>query len=321
MDNLLIENTDVLSYTHISAVFCAMYGLGSIADFWKYQMYGNLCYVHDTNTMHHCGKYAPLSYLDFEEKEWIILRKLPQNTSCEKLKNYLNQNYLLLLPINTKLLGCTERAYIHNVLIVGYENDGFLVYDFWAPHLVWMRKKVCCQILFSSIDFSNAETVQMVYAFKCNDIREYKRPTLTELQETYQTVWVSRDSDSYQQRSNAYGFDAYITFCEHLKQLDEFSLQDCQNLHVIYDHLRFSRDSLTSLFSHIPAVKDWIIQHNSLIDSVNKIRLTAYKYYLTCRKAGALCNDFAKEICMIAQEEGQQIRKIVELKGEEYVIR
>lgn len=67
-----------------------------------------------------------------------------------------------------KTLGYTEIEFKHNVFITGYDEDKFIVFDYWTPGFTWRYESLEYERIMSSIDFSNPETVQMIYAFRKN---------------------------------------------------------------------------------------------------------------------------------------------------------
>ena len=165
----LFEKTEIASYTDVSALLCVAGGDSPKDILWKFSLYGKLCWEKENAVLFHCGKYDHFSYKEFEEPDRLELHKLPQDTGCDTVKEYIDRGFFILLPINTKTLGYTETPYKHNVFVTGYDEDKFMVYDYWTPGFTWRYEKVNCVRLLESMDFTNPETVQRIYAFKAVD--------------------------------------------------------------------------------------------------------------------------------------------------------
>lgn len=314
----LFAKTEIASYTDVAALLCVVQENNAASVFWKYQLYGNLCWEYRTNTMYHCGKYNHFSYMEFENEDRIVLKKLPADTSYDEVKDYLDSGFFVLLPINTKTLGYTTVPYKHNVFVTGYENDEFIVFDFWTPSFTWKYEKVNCKRLFESIDFTNDETVQMIYAFKYNeDIRGkyYEAPEWKEFKKTYTKIWNINLNGYYDNQKSVYGSAAYQALCEHLKSIDKFTLTDSQNIHIILDHLQFTQNTLNKLFGDNPIVMDVISKYDELINHANRIRTAAYKYYISQRDIGKIRDLLVEEITNIKETEQTQLAHIIAGNG------
>lgn len=166
----LFDKTQIASYTDISALFCVVNKDDDLEIFWKYALYGNMCWEKVTGTLYLCGKYDHFTYFDFEKEDRIELIKLPQDTGSEKVKEYLDKGYYVLLPNNTKTLGYTEFPFCHNVFLTGYEGDEYIVFDYWTPEFTWKYERVDCDRFFGAVDFLNHETVPSIYVFKYNAV-------------------------------------------------------------------------------------------------------------------------------------------------------
>lgn len=310
----LFAKTEIASYTDVAALFCIVQEDDASSTFWKYQLYGNLSWEYKTNTMYHCGKYDHSSYMEFENEDRIDLHKLPNNTSYDKVKEYLDKGFFVLLPINIKMLGYTDFPYKHNVFITGYENDDFIVFDFWTPSFTWKYKRVDCKRLFESIDFSNDETVQKIYVFKYNDCvrKKYEKvPNWEELKFVYSHMWNSSQNHYYDNQKNAYGSEAYQALCEHLSAIDKFTLTDSQNIHVILDHLQFTKNNLKKLFGGHQIIIDLNSEYDELVKCANRMRITAYKYYITQKDIDKICTLFVEEITKIRKVEQKYCRYLI----------
>ena len=310
----LFDKTEIASYTDVAALLCVAKDYNEADLFWKYQLYGNLCWNYKNNALYHCGKYAHFTYMEFENEDRIDLKKLPQDTSCNQVKYYFDQGYLLLLPINTKALGYTNVPYKHNVFVTGYENDDFIVFDFWTPSFTWKHERVNCKRLFESIDFTNDETVQMIYAFKYNVklLEKYDEiPDWTGLKEIYDKMWNTSCNMFYDNQKNAYGRAAYQALCEHLKLIDKLTLTDSQNMHIIYDHLRFTKNNLNKLFGDGLISMEFISVYDELIKCANRIRTITYIYYISQRNISKIRNFLVEEITNIGDTERIQIKHIM----------
>lgn len=314
----LFAKTEIASYTDVAALFCVAQEDSADSAFWKYKLYGNLCWEYKTYTLYHCGKYDHFSYLEFENEDRIILKKLPRYTSYNEVKDYLDKGFFVLLPINTKTLGYTDVPYKHNVFVTGYENDEFIVFDFWTPSFTWKYEKVGCKQLFKSIDFTNDETVQMIYVFKYNEgIRGKCDVALDweELKNVYTQIWNTILNENYDNQKNAYGIVTYQALCRHLKSIDKFTLTDSQNIHVILDHLQFTQNSLNKLFGNSQVIVDLVSKYNKLINCVKRMRIIAYKYYISQRDIGKIRNLLVEEINNIGKTEQAQIGHIIAANG------
>ena len=310
----LFAKTEIASYTDVAALFCVVQEDNAASTFWKYQLYGNLCWEYKTDTLYHCGKYDHFSYMEFENEDRIILEKLPRDTSYGEVKDFLDKGFFVLLPINTKTLGYTNVSYKHNVFVTGYENDEFIVFDFWTPSFTWKYERVECKRLFESIDFTNDETVQMIYAFKYNeDIHEKydEIPDWKELKNVYSKIWNRSLNEYYDNKKNAYGSAVYQTLCEHLKSIDKLTLTDSQNMHVILDHLQFTQNNLNKLFGRSQIIVDLISKYDELINRANRMRTTAYKYYISQRDIGKIRDRLVREITNIGETEQTQFGYII----------
>lgn len=320
MTYTLFSKTEIASYTDVAALFCVTPEDNVASVFWKYQLYGNLCWKYKTNTLYHCGKYDHLSYMEFENEDRIVLEKLPRDTSYNEVKNYLDAGFFMLLPINTKALGYTDVPYKHNVFVTGYENNEFIVFDFWTPSFTWKYERVDCNRLFKSIDFTNDETVQMIYAFKYNeDIREKydAAPNWKELKSVYTKIW-NRSLNGYcNNQKDAYGSAAYQALCEHLKSIDKLTLTDGQNMHVILDHLQFTQNTLNKLFGGSQIIVNLVSKYDELINRAKRMRTAAYKYYVSQKDIEKVCGYFVEEITNIRETEQIQLGHIIATNGEE----
>jgi len=318
MSYTLFPKTEIASYTDVAALFCVVPEDNTDSMFWKYQLYGNLSWDKKTNTMYHCGKYSHFSYMELENEDRIVLKKLSCSTHYNKIKDYIDKGFFVLLPINTQTLGYTDDPYIHNVFVTGYENDKFIVFDFWTTSFTWKYEKVGCKCLFDSIDFSNNETVQMIYAFKYNESyrRKHKNiPEWEELKKIYTKEWNPNLNKHYDTQKNEYGFAVYQAMCEHLNAIDKFTLTDGQNMHVILDHLQFTQNTLDKLFGDNQIITDLISKYGELIHRVKKMRTIAYKYYISQKDIGKIRDLIVEEIIKIRETEKAQVGRIIARKG------
>ena len=283
MAYVLFEKTQIASYTDISALFCVVNKEDASEIFWKYVLYGNMCWEKGTGTLYLCGKYDHFTYFEFEKEDRIELIKLPQNTGSEKVKEYLDKGYYVLLPINTKTLGYTETPFRHNVFLTGYEGDEYIVFDYWTPEFIWKYERVDCNCLFGAVDFLNHETVQMIYAFKYNAVYVEKAPLpkVFQIKDIYEKLW--KNNPTYDYLNNVYGLGAYEAMAQHIRNLNKMRLIDCQNLHMLMEHLQFTRSVLARLFSEVDGFTEIVSRFDELIARANGLRNTAYKFYLTQR--------------------------------------
>lgn len=310
----LFAKTEIASYTDVAALLCVAREDNASSAFWKYQLYGNLCWEYKTNTLYHCGKYDHFSYMEFENEDRIVLEKLPGDISYNKVKDYLDRGFFVMLPINTMLLGYTDIPFKHNVFVTGHENDEFFVFDFWAPSFTWKYERIECKRLFESIDFTNDETVQMIYAFKYNEsiLGNYdEMPDWGELKKVYTEIWNSSRNRYYDNQKNAYGYVAYQAMCEHLKSINKLTLTDCQNIHVILDHLQFTQNNLKKIFGDRQIIVELISEYNELINHANKLRTTAYRYYISQKDIGKKRDLLLEEVTKIGEAERTQLKHMI----------
>ena len=320
----LFGKTEIASYTDVAALFCVVQEDSEASVFWKYQLYGNLCWEYKTNTLYHCGKYDHLSYVEFENEDRITLVKLPKNITCNELKKYFDKGFFVLLPINTRILGYTNASYIHNVFVTGYQENEFIVYDFWTPSFTWKYERIDCKILFESVDFTNNETVQMIYAFKYNDeaCQKYNdKPNLRDLNVLYTKIWDCNFNKYYNNYRNAYGYEAYRAMCEHIKSIDIPTLTDSQNIHIILDHLQFTKKSLNELIGERQIILELNAKFEELIDHTIRIRAAFYKYYISKRDIGKIRDVLIEEVNNIAETEKMLLGRIIEMCGEGNAVR
>ncbi len=313
MAPMYFEKTEIASYTDVSALLCVA-GEGGSADlFWKYQLYGNLCWERENHVLYHCGKYDHFSYKEFENEDRIALIKLPQDTSNAEIKKYMDQGYYALFPINTKLLGHTELPFKHNVFVTGYEAGSFIVYDYWAPYFTWKYIKVEENRLFESIDFTNPETVQEFYVFKLNEKRipdNGFEADLGRLKELYTVMW--KDNDCYDREKNVYGIDAYKAMGDYVASLERFGVTDFQNFHVLYDHLNFHYFCLNHLFGGTVLGQAVILPYRDLAGRAYKLRLFVYKYHMTRKSIEKVREFLLGELDYLRAGETMLIRRLTD---------
>lgn len=304
----------IASYTDSAALLCVIQRYSISSLLWKYQLYGNLCWEHKTHTLYHCGKYDHLSYREFESESRILLHKLPKQTSYIEIKEYMDEGFYVLVPINTKLLGLTDWPFKHNVFLTGYENDSFIVYDFWLPGFTWKCKKIDCKVLFQSIDFTNVDTVQSFYVFKENKATVFDgthKVDFKELRTLFTTTWNAARNEQYDIEKCAYGTSAYQAMCDYLTLSSTFYLADSQNFHVLYDHLNFTQHCLSVLFDEEPLVQSAIATYNDLINRANRLRTIAYKFYITKRNIGSMRELLVEEVRTIGEIEQKTINCLI----------
>lgn len=305
MAYVLFEKTQIASYTDISALFCVANREDSSEILWKYGLYGNLCWEKETNTLYHCGKYDHFTYFEFEKEDRIELIKLPQHTGRRKLEKYLDKGYFVMLPINTKKLGYTDAPYRHNVFLTGYDGNEYIVFDYWMPVFNWKYERVDCVKLLDAVDFSNHETVQMIYVIKYN--AEYKTkeqaPQVSQIENIYGKLW--GNNLEYDYLNNVYGKNIYDAMAQHIQSIDIIGLTDCQNLHVLMDHLQFTSSVLKRLFPEVIGFSNIVARLDELVKRANGLRNTAYKYYITQRDIGGKRERFIEELLTICDTEQQ----------------
>lgn len=314
----LFEKTEIASYTDVSALLCMVRREDDASVFWKFGLYGNLCWECETETLYHCGKYDHCSYMEFENEDRILLKKIQRDVSVILLKEQLDNGYYLLLPINTRTLGCTETPYKHNVFVTGYEEDAFIVYDYWTPSFTWKYERVACGNLVQSIDFTNCETVQMVYVFKFNE--KYQADNKPEhdwekLRNTY-IQFANSHNPNYDTQKNVYSTRAYYAMSECLKSKDRLFLVDCQNMHIILDHLEFTVNSLRKLFGNEETIADYCNKLDGLAKRAKKMRTVAYKSYVSGRGISKIKDYFLDELAVIKENEQSMIDYIINAKKE-----
>ena len=281
---VLFEKTEIASYTDISALLCVMKSNSSEDILWKYQLYGNLCWEKHSHILYNCGKYDHFSYKEFEDEKRIVLEKLPQNSNWDVVKDYIDNGFYILLPINTLTLGYTDVPFKHNVFITGYEEELIAVYDYWTPKFMWKYELIERKNLFNSIDFSNPDTVQRIYAFKKN--ADYKSSgsnvDIFQLSDTYLKLWSL--NCFYNKDKSIYGDNIYVVMAEYIRNLDEFKLTDCQNMHIVLEHLRFTKNTFEQLYNDNSVICECVSELNDLVLEVERLRNAVYKYYLSHRK-------------------------------------
>ena len=311
----LFEKTQIASYTDISALMCVIDDEGPDDQFWKYSLYGNLCWEKNTATLYHCGKYDHFSYKEYENENRIILEKLPQSTGDGVIKSYLDNGFYILLPINTKTLGYTEIEFKHNVFITGYDEDKFIVFDYWTPGFTWRYESLEYERIMSSIDFSNPETVQMIYAFRKNTDMPQKEHeiAISDVTELYSKQW--SDNPQYDCSMNIYGTDVYAAMAERIKETDKLRLIDCQNFHVLWDHLQFTKNTYQRLFATLDITAELMSKLDEMIFKANAIRNTAYKYYVAGRCIDRKRDFFVEELNELFVQEKSLREKITEVAG------
>ncbi len=311
MTYVLFEKTQIASYTDVSALFCVVNKEDSSEIFWKYGLYGNLCWENGTSTLYLCGKYDHFTYFEFEKEDRIELIKFPQNTGRKKLEEYLDKGYFVMLPINTKNLGYTDVPYRHNVFLTGYERNEYIVFDYWTPGFNWKHERVDCDKLLEAVDFSNHETVQMIYVFKYNAEYEANEPTpqVSQIENIYGKLW--KNNPEYDYLNNVYGINIYDAMAQHIQSIDKMGLIDCQNLHVLMDHLQFTSSVLARLFSEVTGFPEIVARFDELITRANGLRNTAYKYYMTQRDIGGKRERILEELLTIRDIEQQLTDSII----------
>jgi hypothetical protein len=283
MANARFDRPIIASYTEIAALLCVIWDGSPASIMLGYQLYGNLCWERKSNVLYLCGKYDHFSYREFEEEGIVLLHKLPKKTTRDEVMRWIDQGFYTLMPINTKHLGITEHPFKHNVFLAGHEGDAFTVYDFWPPSFTWKGRQMDGYALFESVDFTNPDTVQSFYLFKKNEAFSstiHPRVDFDELRTSLSSYWVREPSEAYDVGRSAYGPCAYSALCEYLALAQTLSLTDCQNMHVLYDHLTFTRHCLSALFADHPSVQRVLSLYADLVSHANKLRTFAYKHYI-----------------------------------------
>lgn len=308
----------IASYTEIAAMLCVIQNNSYSTMMWQYELYSNLCWEMQSNVLYHCGKYDHYSYMEFEDENRIILYKLPKQASCEELKEYMDKDFSILLPINTKILGITNSPYKHNVFIVGYEDENFFVYDFWSPSFVWKCKSINCNELFLSIDFTNSETVQSFYLFKENTqfyskMDEDMNVNIKSLHSTLLVNLNKEKNKNYNYKNAVYGLDVYSTLCNYMDSINTFNLVDCQNFHVLLDHLSFNKYCFQVLLKNNLYIQNLLKIYDDLIDKIVKIRTYAYKYYVSKRDISKIRNMIIEHLQYICENERNISHKLLDI--------
>ena len=315
MVNRNFDKPIIASYTEIAALLCVVRNISPATTLWKYQLYSNLCWEHKSHVLYICGKYDHFSYREFEDERRILLHKLPKQTLCSEIKEYIDKGFFALVPINTKLLGITDHPFKHNVFLAGYENDGFVVYDFWPPSFTWKCKKIDGKALFQSIDFTNSDTVQSFYVFKENKISSVDDSLHIDIKELHSLFFAHREvtkNEQYDTERSAYGFSAYSSLCDYLASLRALSLTDCQNFHVLYDHLNFTQHCLRVLFGEFPPIQSVLLVYANLISCANRLRMLAYKHYISKKDIGNLQALMVDQVRTIGETEQTVINHLID---------
>ncbi len=310
--------TEIASYTDVAALLCVTQNTDFSTALWKYQLYGNLCWEYKTNTLYHCGKYEHFSYREFEYEDRIILHKLPKNSSYIEIKKYIDKGFFVMFPINTKTLGHTEREFKHNVFVTGYEDDDFIVYDFWAPHFNWKYMKVDCKHLFESVDFSNDETVQSFYVFKYNESylsEDIFVPDLEQLRSLFTIIWHDTKNEQYDNQKNAHGVSAYRAMYDYFCSVDRLAIADCQNFHVLFDHLNFTENCLNRLFGENALIREVVSVYKDLVKRAYRMRMLVYKHYIAKKDMTDIRVFVSEEVRSIGEIEQMQRRRLVASNG------
>lgn len=153
----------------------------------------------------------------------------------EDWKVLLNNNQSIYAMIDTEIAGISEgKQFFHDVLITGYEDESFFVWDFFPPNYIWRKKRIAANKITEA--YSKCETRKFDGFFV---IKENTEPFFDEkeIKNTLIDVNTKCISDTFYwisnrlkyTTSNNYDF-AYVQFvCDYiqiLSYLEEYLLKE-----------------------------------------------------------------------------------------------
>lgn len=126
---------------------------------WVVENYYNIIWDYSQSNLQICGDFGKNAYQIIETCPFIEYKKWNISEFGEQDLSLLDEGYGILLPINTKKMGITEKTYFHNIFVEEKEQDKLRVYDFWAPKFHWEMKIMDSKILLAAIDNKIREEV------------------------------------------------------------------------------------------------------------------------------------------------------------------
>lgn len=161
----------ITSYTNIASVFSIVkIDIQNIS--WFYMHYGNLCWDESAQNLLPCGFSKCDCYESLLDSPYLNTEILDKYDT-KIFDKYLENNYVILFPINTNKLGITEDiTFVHDIMINKSSNNietHYEIYDFWKPQFVWGHREVSKELILNSIDFSNLNLYNKIIAFKATE--------------------------------------------------------------------------------------------------------------------------------------------------------
>lgn len=174
-------------------------------------------------------------YVSIETYDWSKI-------TSTKIISMLDNHYGIILPINTKLLGISEKPFYHNVFLYGSCDGKINVYDFWAPTFKWGDKLFQPESIVNAIS-KNSMLDRSAYSIKIKTELFDSKYTLLSL---YRVIENYLANNSKNNQSNAiYGIDVYDCICKYIMELKEIYYLDHTIFHNLGEHFEVIRLSLT----------------------------------------------------------------------------
>lgn len=303
-------NPIITSYANIACLFTEI-PINRVTVKWFFENFFNLAWDKKTNELIPCGtnicnRYEAIMncpYIDvkFHSKEYLI-------------NNEYRSNSVVLFPINTKLLGITEKEYIHDVMIKELEPNGKCkVYDFWQPKFKWKYQVCDYRSLVESIDFTNKELFNKIIVFIIKDLSTFAENVNYKCSEDVLTYLHTNNIE----RRYVYGIKIYDTFCRYINSFNSYRDIPVTNFQILYEHYLFVREAfkIMQLCSGNTCKKcDYDLLFSELVKKIELLRNYVMKIWYSKKNAGEWKQKICKQLLDLKKEESNLLNKTLEIK-------
>lgn len=298
----------ITAYTNIACLFNEI-PLNQVTARWFFENFFNLAWDKETNELIPCGKVILNRYDAIVNCPYIEV-KICTKEDIKSIDYELNKGKSnVLCPINTKLLGVTEKKYVHDVMLKDINSYGQCkVYDFWRPLFKWKSKECELSLVVSAIDFTNEALLNKIVIFQKKDISNFSEEKHIEWNKNI-SLYINND---FEKGRYAYGISVYDAFIDYISGFDTYYNIPIANFHILYEHYLFIYES----FKIRPILYEPLRSENEtlfldLIKKIARLRNYVMKIWYNNKEV----NSWKQKICAVLlelkKEEIRLLKKII----------
>ena len=238
-------------------------------------------------------------YVVFQE---IDLSKLDR----DQIISLMKRHYSIILPINTKTFGITNKEFFHNVFLCDFSENEIWVYDFWAPLFKWGKKSFSFDKVLNAVKMNLHHNNKGYILKKTNSSLSKKEIEKYFLAKVKKILMKPIKMGQYFENLNVYNY-----LKQYINQLDNIFPLD----HTIFHNLVKHFEIWEFVIERIPSLNDEEIKSSLLLlrQKAMHLRNLSMKYWLKYKDNKNLewKSIFIETILFIRQRESSVFEQMI----------